>query len=311
MKKKIKEMIQQNQHIFSRAFCGKKVTDEEISQAEQELGLKIPESFTWFLKEFGSGGYWFEILGYCKSGRAEFVEETLKQRKNGLPKTFLIIEDCDEFYYCLDAGNGKVASWSQYDAEDVSYCFRDFYEFFMDNIENAIDNNEETVETKSNTSMEMELAGLYNELANTIIAAIPMEWEEFHYLGEVEKEKRSWSSVFFVKEVQGDTYVKCFDLPSFDDRYGNEMDSILLRIYDCFIANDNKPWEQLCLSVKNMGDFKVNFKYDVLDKAEYGQVEREIIWAYETFGGKPQNSPFLMGILNQYLKKKNGNNYRR
>ena len=58
----------------------------------------------------------------------------------------------------------------------------------------------------------------------------------------------------------------------------------------------------LCLSVKNTGDFKINFKYDVLAKAEYGQVEREVIWAYETFGGKPQNSPFLTSILEQYLK---------
>ena len=76
------------------------------------------------------------------------------------------------------------------------------------------------------------------------------------------------------------------------------------KIYDCFIQNHQKPWEQLCLSVKNTGDFKVNFNYDVMEKSEYGQVEREVIWAYETFGGKPQNSPFLISILEQYLKKK-------
>ena len=48
----------------------------------------------------------------------------------------------------------------------------------------------------------------------------------------------------------------------------------------------------MCLSVHNTGDFKVNFNYDVMAKSEYGQVEREIIWAYETFGAKPENSPF-------------------
>ena len=81
------------------------------------------------------------------------------------------------------------------------------------------------------------------------------------------------------------------------------MDAVLFKIYDCFIQNHQKPWEQLCLSVKNAGDFKVNFKYDVMEKSEYGQVEREVIWAYETFGGKTQNSPFLISILEQYLKK--------
>lgn len=73
----------------------------------------------------------------------------------------------------------------------------------------------------------------------------------------------SWSSVFFVKNIGSDEYVKCFDLKSFGDQCSNDMDTVLFRIYDCFIQNHQKPWEQLCLSVKNTGDFKVNFKYDV------------------------------------------------
>mgnify|MGYP000140461571 CR=1 FL=1 len=70
----------------------------------------------------------------------------------------------------------------------------------------------------------------------------------------------------------------------------------LLQIYECFMKNDYKPWEQLSLSVKNTGDFDVKYQYDVMEKSEYGQAERETIWAYETFGWKPGNSPFLMNI---------------
>ena len=164
--------------------------------------------------------------------------------------------------------------------------------------------NEKFVESQVNDQFERILSNLYSELANVIISSIPEDWEEFHYLGEVEEEKRSWSSVFFVKSIGSDEYIKCFDLKSFGDQCSNEMDAVLFKIYDCFIQNHQKPWEQLCLSVKNTGDFKINFKYDVLAKAEYGQVEREVIWAYETFGGRPQNSPFLTSILEQYLKKK-------
>ena len=164
--------------------------------------------------------------------------------------------------------------------------------------------NEKSVESQVNDQFERILSNLYSELANVIISSIPEDWEEFHYLGEVEEEKRSWSSVFFVKSTGSDEYIKCFDLKSFGDQCSNEMDAVLFKIYDCFIQNHQKPWEQLCLSVKNTGDFKINFKYDVLAKAEYGQVEREVIWAYETFGGRPQNSPFLTSILEQYLKKK-------
>lgn len=164
--------------------------------------------------------------------------------------------------------------------------------------------NDKSVEAQADDQFELILSNLYGELANVIISAIPEDWEEFHYLGEVAKGKISWSSVFFVKNIGSDEYVKCFDLKSFGDQCSNDMDVVLFKIYDCFIQNHQKPWEQLCLSVKNTGDFKVNFNYDVMEKSEYGQVEREVIWAYETFGGKPQNSPFLISILEQYLKKK-------
>lgn len=131
-----------------------------------------------------------------------------------------------------------------------------------------------------------------------------MEWEVFHYLGEVESNKNSWSSVFFVKGIHEENYIKCFDLSSFNDHCSNEMDSVLLRIYDCFVQNNLKIWEQMYLSVHNTGDFKVNFNYDVMAKSEYGQVEREIIWAYETLGAKPENSPFLTNIFNRCLEQK-------
>lgn len=56
------------------------------------------------------------------------------------PENFLVIEDCDEFYHCLDTSNGKIASWSQYDNDGVIYRFDNFYDFFRDNLENAIEN---------------------------------------------------------------------------------------------------------------------------------------------------------------------------
>lgn len=138
--KDLENIIQQNRAIFANAFLGKRATDKEILQAEQQLGVKIPEPFVWFLKEFGSGGYWFDFIGYSKNGKAKFVEETLKQRGNSLPEKLLIIEDCDEYYHCLDALNGEVASWSQYDEAGVLYRFDNFYDFFRDELENAIEN---------------------------------------------------------------------------------------------------------------------------------------------------------------------------
>lgn len=179
-----------------------------------------------------------------------------------------------------------------------------FDKFKKKNIKSTPEKINEPEEPKTDDRIELTLDNLYSELANTIISTLPMEWEVFHYLGEVESNKNSWSSVFFVKGIHEEKYIKCFDLSSFNDLCSNEMDSVLLRIYDCFVQNNLKIWEQMCLSVHNTGDFKVNFNYDVMAKSEYGQVEREIIWAYETFGAKPENSPFLTNIFNTYLEQK-------
>ena len=115
--------------------------DKEISRVEKKLGFKISSPFVWFLKKYGSGGNHFDIIGYGKNGKIENVEETLEQRKNGLPKNFLIIENCDEFYYCIDITNGKIATWSQYDNDGLIYRFDNFYDYLNDNLENAIENS--------------------------------------------------------------------------------------------------------------------------------------------------------------------------
>lgn len=159
-------------------------------------------------------------------------------------------------------------------------------------------------------TMEEKLAVLYNKMASAIISLIPVEWEEIYYLGEVEEGKKSWSSVFFFKDLETQKYIKSHDIteiyPGFNMNYGlelNKIDNVLLEIYDCFLENHQPVWEQLKFNLKNTGDFKINFSYDVMKKSEYGQVEREIIWAYESFGMIPQNSPFLKSILDNYLKK--------
>lgn len=110
-----------------------------------------------------------------------------------------------------------------------------FDKFKKKNIKSTPEKINEPEEPNTDDRFELTLDNLYSELANTIISTLPMEWEVFHYLGEVESNKNSWSSVFFVKGIHEEKYIKCFDLSSFNDHCSNEMDSILLRIYDCLI----------------------------------------------------------------------------
>lgn len=50
------------------------------------------------------------------------------------------IENCDDYVVCIDSSNGKVVSWSKYDKDSVIAVANDFYEYFMDRVENAIAN---------------------------------------------------------------------------------------------------------------------------------------------------------------------------
>lgn len=138
--------------------------------------------------------------------------------------------------------------------------------------------------------MEQQLTALYSKLARQIVAMIPARWDIVHYLGEVEKEKASWSSVFYFRDaatgefVQSHSISKRYQVPksAYMDRWMG-LNKVLLEIYDCFAENGQPPWEQLSFSLEPSGKFKANCLYDVMN-GEDGPMKREVVWAYKTFG---------------------------
>ena len=140
MKNKVRELIENNKEVFEYAFLMRFPTAEELSEAKNRLGFAIPDEYAWFLKTFGHGGFFFEFLGYGINGNALLVEKTLYERQFGLPKELLVIENCDEYVVCIDSSNGRVVSWSKHYKEGMIVVANDFYQYFMDRIENAIAN---------------------------------------------------------------------------------------------------------------------------------------------------------------------------
>lgn len=139
-REQIETLIRAHEEVFQDAFLLTNPSDGEIKRAEQELGFEIPESYLWFLKKYGHGGFSFELLGYGITGNPLFVRETLKQREKGLPANLMVIENCDEYVVCINTDNGNIVSWSSYDKDGMiekQTCFEDY---FIDCIENAIDN---------------------------------------------------------------------------------------------------------------------------------------------------------------------------
>lgn len=159
--------------------------------------------------------------------------------------------------------------------------------------------------------MENKLAKLYNEIGTKIVSAIPVKWEKIYYLGEITKEKSSWSSVFYYTEENSSQYIESNDIPekykvpkTIYEKLMDEINEILLEIYDCFIENGQQPWEQLSLYIDQTGDFSINYLYDTISCGNRGPMEREIIWAYETFGNVPPEGTYLRKILDKYVGQK-------
>lgn len=160
--------------------------------------------------------------------------------------------------------------------------------------------------------MTNEINELYSEIAEKINEMIPIEWNKFFYLGEIEREKASWSSVFYFINAETKSIMKSHDIPSVfnvsEDIYEElleELDELLLKLYDCFSNEGYDVWGQISLTVEENGEFNADFIYDSISDSEYGQAEREIIWAYETFKFLPKEKTYSRKILDEYLSKKN------
>ncbi|MGG3625187.1 SMI1/KNR4 family protein [Bacillus gobiensis] len=112
---KIKSFFEEHEQ-FSILTGG--ISDHKIKEIEFTLSLQLPESYKWFLRNYGSGGaFGTMILGYDEEG-AEVIDRTEMYRKYyGLTNGIVVIEYIDEFSYCLDTnkmrdGECPVILWA-------------------------------------------------------------------------------------------------------------------------------------------------------------------------------------------------------
>ena len=137
MNSDLRNLIKQyeNEHSFTHVT----VSDKSINEFEKKLGVKLPEQYITFLKEYGHGGIaGVEVMGVGLTGRAIFVDETLDARKYGLPQNFVIIENVDEWQNCIDCNTGKIVSWDQSGyIKEENDCFDDY---LKEQFEEALEN---------------------------------------------------------------------------------------------------------------------------------------------------------------------------
>ncbi|MED1015424.1 SMI1/KNR4 family protein [Bacillus atrophaeus] len=143
--REIEEFIKENAEDDD--FTGG-ISEEKIKEIQNSLNVKLPESYKWFLNKYGSGGiFGVNILGHGKvSARVVSVTEDYRTHYD-LWDGIVVIEDVDEFSYCLDTNkmeNGEcpVIVW----ANEAGYgdtVAVNFLQFFFEELEEAKENWEE------------------------------------------------------------------------------------------------------------------------------------------------------------------------
>lgn len=130
--------------------------------------------------------------------------------------------------------------------------------------------------------MENQLAVLYNEIAQKIDSMIPTEWDKLFYLGEVEKEKISWSSAFYFIESNTGMMIDGNVIPTkysvsqqIYDKLLSELNGLLIELYTCFENNEQELWEQISLTLNSNGKFNVDFLYDVMNENDGAVKKRD------------------------------------
>lgn len=129
-----------NEYESQGDFTHVVVRDDVLSNAETVLNINIPEQYRWFLKNYGHGGIGgIETLGMGKNGRIIFVDETIKYRSYGLPNELIMIENCDEWIYCINTRNEKIVMWS-HGREKYDFAYENFLAYLKDRMNDAIEN---------------------------------------------------------------------------------------------------------------------------------------------------------------------------
>lgn len=111
--------------------------DSRISDIEKRLNVKLPESYKWFLREYGTGGvFGIEIFGGGLREVSTCVRETEEWRKYGLPMEFVVIQNYGSGVYCLDTSrlaNNEcpIIDWEQ-DDEDGINEYEKLYTFLVE-----------------------------------------------------------------------------------------------------------------------------------------------------------------------------------
>lgn len=125
------------------------VSSEKISMAEEHLGVIFPDSYKFFLENYGSGGIGGMLFWGIESGKKQIEENTViviteEYRKKGLPNNLVVFEENGDYISCMetdkmnDENECPIVTWSIFDNDGIVFLEKDFYTYFLSRIEDYV-----------------------------------------------------------------------------------------------------------------------------------------------------------------------------
>lgn len=137
MNSQIEDLI--NKYEEEGDFTHVSPTSEMLETVKGVLGVSLPAQYLDYLNAYSHGGIaGVEVLGIGLKGKIFFLDETLEYRDEGLPEELVVIENCDEWLYCIDCADGAVVSWEI--GGEVKHAFDCFDDFLLSEYLDAIEN---------------------------------------------------------------------------------------------------------------------------------------------------------------------------
>ncbi|MCU5583855.1 SMI1/KNR4 family protein [Bacillus toyonensis] len=124
------------------------VNADTIQEAAQMLNLTFPNSYLWFLKQYGSGGLDGMDINGCETTAADssVVYHTKLYRETyNLPEQYIVLNDIDGTVTCLDTNQMKdgecpVVFWSRFSKELYAITYENFGDYLLDSLQESVDN---------------------------------------------------------------------------------------------------------------------------------------------------------------------------
>lgn len=124
------------------------VNEGTIREAAQMLNIKFPNSYHWFLKQYGSGGLDGIDIHGCETTAADssvVYHTKLYRGTYNLPEQYIVLNDIDGTVTCLDTNQMKdgecpVVFWSRFSKELYAITYENFSDYLLDCLQESVDN---------------------------------------------------------------------------------------------------------------------------------------------------------------------------